>query len=594
LVIYEKLTFQKYLLELILGRGCFFFKKSIFVITLEKVLSRFSKLHIRLDKIKEMVWGENEYIGNSVRNASKNSQVYLNEFSDVWSLFVDKDKAVGGIRIDLMFKKYILSELLYKKYFFYELCIQYAKESKKINKKNILVPDSKYIGPYMNILSESGLEIYLVKRFYLIDALLSVFAVLTVLKVFWKKKISRSENDFDNTIVCCVSDKKMKQAFKDVFSSDRNVKYVVSPEYITYFSEEDMSSNVYPLSLTSDEFEQLNEIKKLYLRIILKNFKVFIGLGFHLFLFFNRIIRGRVKAPIASGSYIFTCEHHDLTNSIRNEFIRSQGSKSILFPSKSLYVLQYYAEEFYENYDYVCSPGRQYEDTLLQNESLRSVNMQTGSFSIHKHGLNQNLTMKKDQTASMKSFVGDDLVVTVLCPGICKPTYHSEKKLMSLAVKLSSIDGVKIIIRPKPFVPENCYIDFYKDYVQDNPSILLTGVEYELFDFLPVTDLFITSYSTSACEVALCGANVLFVDFLNQVERFIFWHPEVIGGLLLGEYEAFDKILELINSADSDDVRQRYVADLERFVEYIGYKFENFESYRANLLSQLSTNVFQE
>ena len=594
MVIYEKLTFQKYLLEFIQGRSCFYYRKSISARVLDKILRHFKNLKPRSYKIRKLVWGENEYINSSVRDASRNARDYLNEMPDVWNLFADGHKEKFDIKMDFLFKKYVFTDLLYKKYFFYELCIQYAKENKNLNENILLVLENRFIGPYEEIFKKASLKVRKIKRFYLFRILGALFSILLAIQVYWKNKISKKSINFNNKIICNVYGPEMIKVYEDIFSHDFDIKYVVPEGNINYFTEENTYRKVHPLYLSSEALDQIKKIQKLYFLVVLKNFKKFISFGFDLFYFFNRIIHGRIKAPTGSGNYILTGEHHDLINSIRNEFIRSQGSKSILFPSCSLYVMQYYPEEFFANYDYICSPGRQYDDTLLQNESNENcLNLPVGQFSVHKHGINQDLNLIQTKTSEIQSFIGNDNVITILSPGICKPTYHSEVKLVSLALKLAATKGVKVIFRQKPFVPEECYINFYEGLL-NHPSILLTGAEYELFDFLSLTDLFITSYSTAACELAMCGASILFIDFLEQNDRFIFWRSEIIGGLLLSEHEAFDKILELLSSSQEEEVKKKYISDLEKFAEYIGYRFDSFESYRENTLSQLSINVFQD
>jgi hypothetical protein len=391
-------------------------------------------------------------------------------------------------------------------------------------------------------------------------------------------------------VVCNIDTPRMIEGYLDLLQPEISPTFVVAPEYRSYFAAASFQGlRIVQLGLSKAAYCELKQLIRVLQRLIARNYASMSWLGWDMLRFANQLVHGRIRAPSGENYHLLTCEHHDLTKTIRNEFVKKNGGKSILFPYSSLYVLRFYPDEYYENYDFVLSPGKHYEDTLRENESTCALVFPVGTFAIHKDKLKGKDRFGEQRLRTLRSFVGKDRAVTILCPGVCKPTYTSEVKLMRLALALSAVPGVKVIIRQKPFVPEERYQGFYQGYVEGNPDILLTGMEYELFDFLPVTDLFITTYSTSACELSVLGGNVMFVDYLKQDDRFIFWRKEIVGSLLVSHEDAIDRIRHVLNTIDDDECDYR--RDMETFSDYIGYRFRNYDAYRANLIKVLECEV---
>lgn len=591
ITIYEKLNLSRYLIELTLGRACYFSQKTLLATMADRLLLRIPMLGDRLANIKAFGWGDTRSVGHAISNASRNANQHLTQLSDIWSPFSNIDDCHPSINVALLLKKYLLVKVLYQKYFFYELFIQFVAEN--VGTKIALVAERSFIGDYEGVLKSQPSQTFIEQGTHFLEALVSLICLPVLLPLLWKTKLSGEIEPFEDRIICSVESPQMVQGYKELFSSESDIVFVVAPAYAANFAEQSRSVNdLFALSLTLVAFNELTSVRKYYYWKILKNYSQVSCLGLHLIRFFNVIIHGRILTPPGPGNYVFASEHHDLTKTVRNEFIRCQGSTSILFPYSSLYVLQYYPDEYYENYDCICSPGKHYEDALKQNQAKNSVCLQTGSYTIHKDGLSRGTPPEK--IAALKSFLGGNYTITVLCPGVCKPTFHSEVKLMELAQRLSKIDGVRVVIRQKPFMPKEQYSGFYERYSGNNSSMLLTGREYELFDFLPVTDLFITSYSTSACELAACGANIYFVDFLEQDDRFIFWKDEIAGGLVLKECEAYERISLEINDAPDGPLRTGHREQMKKFANYIGYIFEDYKTYKDNLFAQLNCHVFSD
>ena len=119
----------------------------------------------------------------------------------------------------------------------------------------------------------------------------------------------------------------------------------------------------------------------------------------------------------------------------------------------------------------------------------------------------------------------------------------------------------------------------------DCESILLTAGEYELWDFLEVTDLFITSISNSGFDLSLRGGQVMFVDYMKDPELSIVWSR--IKEVVLAEHQAFDSARDWIDDSAEGPSRGQLRDHMRKMIAYLGYRFPDFDSYKNNLLSQL-------
>lgn len=574
-VFYEKIGLTSYLLALTRQQSCFYATKSGAARLLDWLCRRVVGNLLRPGHVKEFGWGDTEYVGHAIRDAAAMANTNMPCLGSSW------DAEVSGINLAFLLRKFVLVEVLYRKYFFYELVIRYAEENPSISLT--LFAHLGFAEPYRERLLVAGVRVVWQKNLPFLASTSALAALAFIMPMFWRRKI---ESDSDNPItgvVCHVESSQMLVDYLDLLQPEIKPTFVTTPTYSTGIETDDLPDvRIVRLGLSAQAYKELGQLLLALGRVLFRNFSAIKFMGWDILRFANKLVHGRILAPNGSNYQMLVCEHHDLSKTIRNEFIRKQQSKSILFPYSSLYALRFYADEYYENYDYVLSPGKHYEDVLTENESTCSQVVQVGTFVIHRNGFE---TQSQEKLRSVREFVGVDRVVTILCPGVCKPTYQSEIKLMKLANTLAAEDGVKVIIRQKPFLPEPQYIGFYEGFVEGNSSIMLTGMEFDLFDFLPVTSLFVTTYSTSACELAVCGANVLFVDYLRQDDRFIFWRKEVAGSLVTCEEQAVAKIHKIL--ATQGNIQGVYRRDMKKFSEYIGYRFDDYEKYRANLMGVL-------
>jgi hypothetical protein len=584
-LIYENLRVLDYLQVILRGWSCYYASLSGGARLLDAMAHRFGIFGAQRDRVREFGWGDTEYVGHSIRDAAHASRQQLPALSGAW----EGMGSSGENEFDLPFllKKFILVEVLYRKYFFYELLLQFRREfpDRQI-RLHAELDNSK---PYAERLTSSGLQLIWRAGPRWLSTLAAISFLPMLLPLYWRRKIEPTAGAPVAGVVCNVENPSMLDGYRHLLRPEIEPTFVTAPEYQNSMAASlGIAGDYVSLGLSAAFYSELSGLLERYANAMRGNLRGCAFLGWDVLRFANKLVHGRIRAPAGSNYQLLTCEHHDLTKTIRNEFIRNQGATSVLFPYSSLYVLRFYPDEYYENYDYVMSPGPHYEDVLSENEARCQQVIPSGTYLIHKNGLGDTLG-RVQQLQALRAFVGSNRVVTILCPGVCKPTYPSEIKLMQLAVSLSEIEGVKVIVRQKPFTPEPQYQGFYEGFADGKDSLLLTGMEYDLFDFLPVTDLFVTSYSTSACELAVCGGNVLFVDFLDQDDRFIFWRKEVVGELLVDGAQASARILDVLEQIDN--TVGTYRRDLARFVEYIGYRHDGYAAYRANLMGLLQNRL---
>jgi hypothetical protein len=188
------------------------------------------------------------------------------------------------------------------------------------------------------------------------------------------------------------------------------------------------------------------------------------------------------------------------------------------------------------------------------------------------------------RVAALAAFKGDSLAVVILSPGICDPTYTHELKLMALARELAAMPGVKVMLRLKPVEPSPKYADFYRREVEGRADLLITAGEYDLFDFLAVGDLFLTSISNSAFDLAQAGAQVIFIDYQRDPAMLLPW--SAVPGVCLDERTALPIVQCWLR--DEPEKRERWREKMRHFAEYIAYRHANFDAYRENFLMQIA------
>jgi hypothetical protein len=579
MIFYETLQFSHVIKLAINRRKAYFNKKSTSLRIIERFICNFSD---KIDIVK-LSFGDIQIATDIRKNA------YLNAHSAIDSVryanLSHEASLLFGINFQLIAKKFFFDEL-YTKYEFLELAMRCVAEHS--GKANIFYVDSQFIQPYIERLENYG-KIYLLKRFNYLCFIFSLFTAPLGLLLYWKMTVTKKSLSFDNEILCCIDGESTYEMFNSIFGQYPKVSYLIEKHNLREFSSERLKElNIHTLGLTREGYLYLKKRIFNYIHLCLKYHADIARYGDAVIFLFYSVMKGRAEGPHGKGNILCIFEHLVTIKAVRNEFLRSEGSLSC-FISKNIYSPSpYLHSEIFTNYDIVCASGKQTKELYQKQMSLTKVFLPTGAYDIHRRVINR--VDKNKRIDSLKTFKSNAQAVTILSPGICDPTYSHEIKLMKLAQKLSSQNGIKVFVRlkPVPLIPK--YAGFYSHYIQGQDSIMLTSQEYELFDFLEISDLFITSISTSACDVAMCGGQVMFIDFMKDPDLFLYW--TVVSDIILNEENAFEKIMLWLNDKKGEQVRSSHAETMKRLTDYIGYRFPDFESYKANLLAQLQKHVF--
>lgn len=589
MIFYEKIGAFEYIKLLLLGKEVFYYQKTITSLLLDKILTRIAMVSGQLKRLKKLDWGDTRFMTTVDKNASFNARNYSDYLLEESRRFIDDSARLFNIDFAFIFKKYLFTEILYKKYFFYEMSLQYTRENPE--KTHAFYVDKTHLWRYKDHIKAAG-ELYFINNYLKFEFFTSLIMIPLLLLFYWRKKTLKNPLNFENDLLCMVHSPSEYQCYKELFGHHPKTKYVIIDTYSVYFTSREIEEfKIKKLGLNQSVYKDLVKSTFQYLFLIIKHYNQVYLYGHELMKLYHKIIIGRSCAPQGKGNIFITFEHHDVIKTIRNEFIRHEGSKSVFFSYLLGVARRYYPQEYFENYDFLCSSGKYLEDQFMENEALTKHFMKTGCYFSHKRIISNK--EYHERIRKLNSFKGNAITVTILLPGVCKLTYNSEVALMRLAQQLSMQQEVKVFIRKKPFEPEKKYAGFYESFVAGNNSIYLTGMEFELFDFLPPTDLFITSFSSSACDLAMRGANIYFIDYFRCTgQQYLYWEAALTHRILLSEEESFIKIMEWLNDDKNGRIRTRHREGMEQFVDYMGYRFTNFEEYRTNLINQLRMNIF--
>lgn len=573
MIYFEKLGFAQ-LLTLWLT------KKQVFYGSNSMAMRVFEKLKIHTNAI-QISFGDVQEAPGIRKNAYQTAELQIDNLGGKqWAAELSK---LLGIDFELVFRKFIFDEL-YAKYEFIELALRHAQESG--GGKHIVVLDRGWSQPYGDRL-RACMDV----RYFWNFEHLHFFSVLLLpiyLHYFWRKNRADDELIAENRIVCEVDGEKLYEMFSKIFHAYPEKVFVIEKRYAAGFGASKLNElGIKVLGLTPAAYRFLSSAAYKYIALCFRYFRELSTYGGRLFQIFHYLIVGRAEAVSRSGNLFFTYEHSVIFKAIRNEFLRAEGSRSIFVPMNAHATPRYYHSEIFVNYDVICSAGKHTEDLYRKRRSVTSVFLPTGTYDSHRGTLD--VQGKADRIARLMSFKGESVAITILSPGICDPTYSHETRLMGLARQLASQPGVKVFIRLKPLPPAPKYADFYERQTSGYPSILLTFSEFELFDFLEVTDLFVTSISNSGCDLALAGAQIMFIDYLKDPDMFLYW--SVISDAVFSEDDSLDTILNWINDGDDGRFRQQFAERMVRLADYLGYGFPDFESYNSNLLMRLCSEL---
>lgn len=308
--------------------------------------------------------------------------------------------------------------------------------------------------------------------------------------------------------------------------------------------------------------------------------------GMAAFDLFYLLLKAKGETIDGSGNMFVTYEHLVTIKAARNEFLKLNNNISVFIPKNAYTAIQYFHSEIFINYTIMCAAGQHTIDLLQKKMAKTNIFLKAGSYDNHRSIVDKYNQL--DRLNAVANFKEHNKLVMIISPGICDPTLQHEIKLLQLAKEISKTPGIKVLIRTKPVQPIPKYADFYEKSIAGTPNILLTNKEFELFDFLTHTDLFVTSVSNAASDVALAGGNVMFINFIKDSDFFLFW--EKVPGVLVEEEEALPKIKSFLLNEREDNGAEVKKSSTE-LVRYLGYSSKDFTDYRNNLLQQLEPYI---
>lgn len=572
MIYYEKLG----LLQLL---SLWLTKKRVFYGSKTVATRLFEKLNLKLKVDAEIIsFGDVQAATNIRREAYQMAELYLDKVEGKqWAAELSGYLAID---FDLIRKKFFFDEL-YTKYEFIELVLRYAQEHP--NESHLIYVDKQFLEPYEDKLN-GKVKVRVLRAFDAVN-FLTIFLLPGFLNYFWRKNGVAGDKCFNNQIICGIDGEKLYEMFSNIFQSFPSKEFVIEKNRATEeFSNDRLNElQIKVLGLTKGDYLYLHDAAYKFISCCLKHYKETSIFGSKLFRIFYALIVGRAATIQGAGNLFFTYEHSLLTQDVRNEFLKSGGNRSIFVPMNAHATPRYFHYEIFVNYDVMCAAGKHIEDLYKERKSLTNIFLPTGSYDSHRGSVR--VRDKAERITRLKLFKGNSVAITILSSGICDPTYSHEVRLMKLARDLSGQRGVKVFVRMKPVLPIAKYADFYDTHTAGCDSILLTFSEYELMDFLEVTDLFVTSISNSACDLALCGGQVMFIDYMKEPDLQLF--RSVVKEVVFTEEESFQSIMDWVNDSEHGAFRAKHKEIMRKLTSYLGYQFPDFDSYRENLLAQL-------
>lgn len=571
MIFFEKMSLWNYLYHSAMREPCLYLNRSRFIPLAQRLFNKYAS------NINKAEFNCIEYMPNIRKNA------YNNAFEMVQAMniskWASKMSALFGIDCQLHCNKFFFDRF-YLKFEFIEIAKRYSAENPQ--EAVVIHLSRRYLDPYIENLT--GFSKIRLSKSSPLPAFL--FSLLLSPMLLFHQKRSNTSNDnlfFERDIVCLVDDTSTLNMFASLFGQYHNLKFVTERHNRKSFSDDLVRQ--YHISMLGLSKEDLSFFRKRVIRFLWKTVTTYqiMKHGSAFLELFNVIIRGRSQSVRGRDNVFITYEHLETVKAIRNDFLHNRNTKTIFIPKNAYISTQYFHSEIFINYRVMCAAGQHTIDLLKRKRASTNHFLCTGSYDNHRRFLQD--TSDIERIGKLQDLKGNKCVITILSPGICDPTYCHEVKLMQLAQKLSKIKNVLVFIRTKPVQPESRYSNFYTSYTDGYPGIIVTDKEYMLLDFLPVTDVFITSISNSASDLALCGGQVFYIDFLKDPELFLSWemNPEVV----IDEKDAYDSVLAWIADSPGGTERNRLKQNMDKLVDYIGYLHKDFETYKGNLLQQV-------
>ena len=549
-------------------------KKSITL----KLFSKFISLNKLEAKIEKCDFHLIEYTTDIRKNAYDNAFKFIeNQDTKKWTNQIGN---IFSIDADIIWKKYLFDEL-YNKYEFIEIAKKYKNDFPNENCKIYL--NNNFTDIYKNNLEAFDSKLFN-KKSNLIYFINGIILTPFILLYYYKNFKTKDTLKFSNSIVCLIDDSSTLRMFSETFSDFKNLSYVIEKHNLSYFTSTEI--NLYKLQVLGPNKETLLKFIKLYFKFIqitILNISKLYSFGYHSFEIFHLLMKGYSETIKGEKNVFVTYEHLITVKAARNEFLKANGIPSIFVPKNAYTATQYFHSELYINYTIMCAAGKHTLDLLAKKHAKTSIYLKAGSFDNHWGAIDK--VNQTERLSKIKKFKGNNKLVTIISPGICDPTYMHEIKLMNLAKKIAKIPNTKVIIRTKPVKPVLKYSNFYDIHLENESNILLTNKEFELFDFLDDTNIFVTSISNAGSDIALAGGKILFINFMRDNDMFLFWRK--IPSIVFSEETVFDKISQYLSINPKVEKNLIYESNIE-LVAYLGYRFNDFKEYKENLLNELA------
>lgn len=482
---------------------------------------------------------------------------------------------VLGIDFWLVVRKFFFDEL-YIKYEFIEMAIRHAEENAGEPHQIDVTPE--FLGDY----DERVARCFTVGHSTGTSRLGAATVLLLPLFIeyFWRTRGRRETLNLNGRIVCEVDGDKTLEMFASLFHQvpKEGIAFVCEQRNAGAFTD---ASVIGVLGLRKDGLDYLRRVVWPYIGQSLSSFSDISRFGNRLFRIFYIIMQGKAEALEGSNNAYFTYEHLITPKAVRNEFLRAAGNRTVFVPMNGHVTPLYFHSEIFVNYDVMCSAGPHIEVLYRKKRALTQQYLPTGSYESHRGSVR--VDGKAERVALLKRFRDGKVGITIISPGICDPTYRHEVKLMGLARRLSMLPNVRVTIRLKPVQPLPKYARFYEEHTAGCEGILLTSGEYDLFDLLETTDLFLTTISNAAFDLVQAGAQAMFLDYLNDPELMLCW--SAVEGLPVPEEDAWQTVLAWVD--DEADARSLWRERMRRLAAHVAYQAPDFETYRQNFTRQL-------
>lgn len=386
---------------------------------------------------------------------------------------------------------------------------------------------------------------------------------------------------FDQALVCAVSDRVTLAMFRALFSDHVRPRFVVERDYMHMFTPSELTAEgVAVLGLSRERLRGAWKFLPDYLGLCLTWARALAPWGGLPARMLHVLMQGYAVTISGRNNVFVTFEHLTLPRAVRNEVLRAEGNASVFVTKNSYVTYQFYAAERTLNYDAFCASGPHAPRLYRRKHAKTPLFFEVGSYDTHAPEA-AGTDVRRQKLSVIK---GGARLITILSPGLCDENFSHEKRLALLAARLAELPDVRVMLRLKPGTDHD--IDFYRQLLGTSPVHITTASEFALFDFVGPTDLFVTSISTSACDIALRGGAVAFVDFLHTPDIYLPW--EASPGVVLPEAGAFERLVAWLADAPDGPIRAAHRQAMERFVADLGHRRASFAAYRHDVLASLA------